>query len=339
MQQHAKTSSEQGGDNPSIITWDWKAKHILTDKFVLCDMLKILFFAGVGSVVIVAPIIFMMGGWEEAWGIVQLLLLCLAGVVVITLVAMFVIGFLLRYRFTLDETGVSFEMLSQSAKKSNTIMTILGATMGNMGLMGAGMMAKAEEQNRIEYSELTKLRLYPNDHVIFMRGLWNPKPIRLYCPRERYDEVATLLKEKFAQAQKEQAQKEQAQGPSPIPGRLRWSLGALIATALLFASPVKLPPVALIAVGVFVLCAIWIGPGKRFFSGVAALLTIGTFGYLWQQGTLQRYMLTREKIENYLKSKGKPFDVIPESALGPYTLFDHFDSEQWFSLGCACLVR
>lgn len=180
----------------STLSWEWKAKHILTDKFVLKDMGKIMLFAGGGLTLILGGIGVFQGDMETVVNMLMLSGVITGVVVVLAVLVMLIIGGRLRYHFTVDSEGVSFQMLS-FARKMNTAVMVGGAMMESMSAVGAGALAKGEEHNRIEFSELTKLRLYPEDKVVFIRGRWNPKPIRLYCPPELYGPVSTRIQEAF----------------------------------------------------------------------------------------------------------------------------------------------
>lgn len=325
------------------ITWDWKARHLLKDKFVRKDMVKLVLFSGGGVTLLLLATLFFMGELEEPWPILRFCGVITAGLVALFLLIMLVIGGSLRYRFTVDPKGVGFEVLSKGVKKTNWLSIAVGVLAGNPGVTGAGMLAKAEEHNRIDFQDLTRFRLYPGDQVIVIRGRYNPKPIRLYCPPEQYAEIAQRIQRGFAAGRKLRQEEEQVLGPSPLPRRLRWSAFALIASAIFLASPIELPPLAVIATGLAALAAIWVTHFKRFLGSLCALLPIAVLAFLVYEGTRLRFSMKEEEVLEYAKSQGVELQSIHESALGPYTLFNRLDPDEWFALclcvlGCALLI-
>ena len=189
-----KTQMAGNGSATLPITWEWKAKHILTDKFVLRDMLKVIGFSGGGLMVILLSIMLFQRDWDALRRVFLLCLLVIGIFAVLALVVMLLFGGIFRYRYTIDEASVDFEMISKKARKASSLAILLGALLGSAGTVGAGLLAKSEQRNRIKLNELKWVLYYPKDSAIKIRGKGNPKPILLYCPPGRYEEIEAVIR-------------------------------------------------------------------------------------------------------------------------------------------------
>lgn len=128
-------------------SWDWKARHILTDRFVLADFAKIMGIAGGGLTILVGSVVLFQGDWDAAWRVAVFALAMTCVVALLFLLIMLIIGGKFRYCFEIDDKAVTFTMLSGFVKSGNRLAVILGALARSPGTVGAGLLAKSEEYN------------------------------------------------------------------------------------------------------------------------------------------------------------------------------------------------
>lgn len=319
------------------ITWEWKARHLLTDKFVLLDVVKVVLMAGGGMALLLMAVVSFKGNMSTVLDMAFFSAIITGGLALLFLLVLAVIGGRLRYRFTVDEAGVTFEMLSGFVKKTNKLTIILGVLARNPGLAGAGLLARAEEHNRIDFKDLIKVREYPNDRVVFIRARFNPKPIRLYCPPELYGSVAAAIQAGQDKGRQARAQEVRELGPSALPRRFKTSVGVLVGTLLLFASPLPVHPLALTAFGLLALVAVWLTPLRKPLAALLVLSLCGLVLYLGQELFTVRISTTEEEFKAYAASQGVHLDVVHPSLLGNFAPYQTFLAEEWLQLGL-CLA-
>jgi hypothetical protein len=319
------------------ITWEWKARHLLTDKFVLLDFVKVVLIAGGGMTLLLMIAVSFKGDMSTVLNMAVFGAVITGGLALLFLLIMAVIGGRLRYRFTVDDTGVTFEMLSGFVKKTNKLAIILGVLARNPGLAGAGLLARTEEYNRIDFKDLTKVRDYPDDRVIFIRGRYNPKPIRLYCPPELYGGVAAAIRTGLDQGRQARAQEIRELGPSALPRRFKTSLAVLVATLLLFVSPLPVHPLVPTAAGLLALAALWLAPLRKPLAALLVLSLCGLVLLLGQELFTVRVTTTEEEFLAYARSQGVQLDAVHPSLLGNYAPYQTFHAEEWVGLG-VCLA-
>ncbi len=319
------------------ITWEWKARHLLTDKFQLLNFGKLVLMAGGGTALLLMIAVSFWGDMSTVLDMAVLSAIVTGGLAVLFLLVMAVFGGLFRYRFTVDDTGVTFEMLSGFAKKTNKLAIILGVLARNPGLAGAGILARIEEYNRIDFKDLTTVRDYPDDRVIFIRGRYNPKPILLYCPPELYPDVAAAIQTGLDQGRQARAQEIRELGPSALPRRFKTSLAVLVATLLLFVAPLPVHPLVPTAAGLLALAALWLAPLRKPLAVLLVPALLGFVLLLGQKLFTVRVKTTEEEFLAYARSQGVQLDAVHPSLLRNYAPYQTFHAEEWVQLGL-CLA-
>ena len=71
----------------------------------------------------------------------------------------------------------------------------LGLLSGNFTAAGAGMIAQSRQVVRIKWESIRKVRYYPKEHTILVRGGYMEK-IAVFCTPENYAEVEAMIKDK-----------------------------------------------------------------------------------------------------------------------------------------------
>lgn len=339
MNENSRTTGKDhdAPQGPGAITWEWKARHLLTDKFVLLDFVKVVLIAGGATTLLLMIAVSFKGDMSTVLHMAEFGAVMTGGLAVLFLLIMAVIGGRFRYRFSVDDAGVTFEMLSGFVKKTNKLAIFLGFLARNPGLAGAGILARAEEYNRIDFKDLTKVRDYPDDRVLFIRGRYNPKPIRLYCPPELYPSVAAAIRAGLDQGRQARAQEILELGPSALPRRFKTSVAVLVATLLLFVSPLPVHSLVPTAAGLLALASVWLSPIRKPLSVLLVLSLCGLVLLLGQELFTVRVTTTEEEFLAYARSQGVHLEAVPADLLGNYAPYQTFHAEEWFGLG-VCLA-
>ncbi len=319
------------------LTWEWKARHLLTDKFVMLDFVKLMLIAGGAMTLLLVLAVSFKGDKSTMLDMALFCAVMTGGIAVLFLLIMAVIGGRFRYRFSVDDTGVTFEMLSGFVKKTNKLAIFLGVLARNPGVMGAGILAMSEEYNRIDFKDLTRVRYYPDARVIFLRARFNPKPIRLYCPPELYASVAAAIRAGQDKGRQARAQEVLELGPSVLPRRFKTSVAVLVATLLLFVSPLPVHPLVPTAAGFLALTALWLAPLRKPLAVLLVLALCGLVLLLGQELFTVRITTTEEEFLAYARSQGVQLDAVHPSLLGNFAPYQTFHAEEWLGLG-VCLA-
>lgn len=332
MQTEGDKGNAASGKDATLLSWEWKARHLLTDRFVLADFVRLMGIVGAALCLLFSSIMLLQGDGDAAWRMAVFALVMTGAVAVLFLLIMLVIGGRFRYRFDIDGEAVTFTMLSGFARTGNRLAVVLGALAGSPGAMGAGLLAKSEEYNRIALNDITKVRFYPDARVIFLRGRGNPKPIRLYCPPEVYPLAADRIGRGFEAGQALRARRERTLGPSPVPRRIAATAAALAAAVLLPAAPFDIPPVLALGTAVLAAGAIWIPSAGKPLGGLLCLGSLGFVLHLVRELVTVRVTTTEEEFRAFAASRGVPLDEtarLDNTLLGNFAPYELFDPERW----------
>jgi len=320
-------------------SWDWKARHILTDRFVLADFAKIMGIAGGGLTILVGSVVLFQGDWDAAWRVAVFALAMTCVVALLFLLIMLIIGGKFRYCFEIDDKAVTFTMLSGFVKSGNRLAVILGALARSPGTVGAGLLAKSEEYNRLAFKDISRIRYYPNDNVVFLRARYNLKPIRLYCPPELYDEAADRIRRGFEAGKALREIEDLTLGPSLVPRRIKARLAALAASSLILAAPLDAPPALALALSAMAAGAIWIPSAGKSLGSLLSLGSLAVGLFLARFLTTVNVTTTEAEFRAYAVSKGVRLNeaVLDNSLLGNFAPYETFNPEHWALFGLAIL--
>jgi hypothetical protein len=98
--------------------------------------------------------------------------------------------------FVITSRGIYFTS-GPGAKKAADMATVIGLLAGSAGATGAGLLARAEQDNSVEWKKIKKIKIRKGIRYIFVRSGFGSKPIGLYCNKENFDQVLALVQSKF----------------------------------------------------------------------------------------------------------------------------------------------
>ena len=98
--------------------------------------------------------------------------------------------------FVITSRGIYFTS-GPGSKKAADIATVIGLLAGSASGTGAGLLARAEQDNAVEWEKIKKVKVRKGMRYIFVRGSFGNKPIGLYCNKENFDQVLALVQSKF----------------------------------------------------------------------------------------------------------------------------------------------
>jgi hypothetical protein len=175
-----------------LLAWDITVPF-LTNRFMLSDFARWMLLTYPAMALIACLIGLFAQNMRVFLGVLQLFGLICAGMTVL-----FVLIMLLYFRnrmelaFSFDEDGINALVASRKAKAGNRLAILLGVLAGKPAAVGAGMLARAQEHTRLEFSELRRVRFSPGPAVISLRDKWF-KHVRLYCRPDNYAQAEALV--------------------------------------------------------------------------------------------------------------------------------------------------
>lgn len=105
-----------------------------------------------------------------------------------------------RVNFILTNLGLR-SISGKGAKAAAGAAVVGGILAGNLAAIGVGKIAESEQNVFIPYKEVTKVKVSYRRRYILAKGDWSQKPIGLYCNKENFASVLSLLQENCSSAQ------------------------------------------------------------------------------------------------------------------------------------------
>ncbi|MBU0655197.1 MAG: hypothetical protein KJ914_08685 [Gammaproteobacteria bacterium] len=179
---------------PPELRWEHNVA-LLTNRFILFDLFKIMGITYVLIVVLFSLLGLLSGEMELGWQMAQVFAVVVPAV---TLGLMFIM--LVFYvnrmpiRYTLNSKGVTSEILGKRSRWANRTGIVLGLLSGNPTVAGASLLAKSRETTFYRWRDLHKAAYYPAAHTITLFNGWR-SVARLHCTPEHYPEVASTVRE------------------------------------------------------------------------------------------------------------------------------------------------
>jgi hypothetical protein len=177
------------------IQWEIYIK-IFKNKFIL----KGLFFAiGIPFGVLVIVIIFLSGGDIMDTDAKYALFLIFLLFIITYIIIIIIYGGKYAPGFIIDDKGITNYTQDNQGKKNkiiNTILIIFGLYGGNFSAAGSGVIAQSRQVIKIKWKEIRKVKYYPREYTIIVRGSFNNK-LAIFCTKENYAEVENAIKEKI----------------------------------------------------------------------------------------------------------------------------------------------
>ncbi|MCX6620946.1 MAG: hypothetical protein NTY38_07665 [Acidobacteria bacterium] len=166
---------------------------LLTNRFFLYDAVKLMLWTGVLVCTLFAVIAALAGTLNHMGMAFVMLGLVLAGFLLLFLaIAAVLFGNRFPVEFRVGPEGIEWKSLSRRGRFSNRAAIVAGVLAGSAGTAGAGLLAAAQEFGGLEWSEIRKLKPYPEERVITVMNSWRVVT-RLYCTPENYAYTAQLV--------------------------------------------------------------------------------------------------------------------------------------------------
>lgn len=182
-----------------LLAWDITVS-LLTNRFMLADFLRWMLLTYAAMALIACLIGLFARDMKVFLGVFQLFGLICAGMTVL-----FVLIMLIFFRnrmelaFAIDEEGINALVASRKAKAGNRLAILLGILAGKPVAVGVGLTARAQENTRLEFSDLRRVRFSPTQAVISLQDKWF-KHVRLYCRPDNYAQAEALVEKGLLRA-------------------------------------------------------------------------------------------------------------------------------------------
>jgi len=106
------------------------------------------------------------------------------------------------FRVTFLLTGNGVRSLSGAGAKAAANTAIVGGVLaGNLTGIGAGAMARSEQDVFIPWGEISRVKVSEWRRYILIKGKWAQKPIGLYCNADNFTQVLQTVSERRPAAQ------------------------------------------------------------------------------------------------------------------------------------------
>ena len=175
--------------------YEWAAEMpLLTSRFFLYDLAKILFWTGLICGAIFTAIALFSGGPEAVPKLLAIFALILAGFgFLFTLIALVFFRNGYPMRFFVGPAGVGWESASGRGAAASRAAVVVGALAGSPGAAGAGLLAQAQESGLLGWDEVARVKVYPALRVLSVMNGWRVV-VRLYATPENFHYVLDLVR-------------------------------------------------------------------------------------------------------------------------------------------------
>lgn len=182
-----------------LLAWDITVP-LLTNRFMLFDFARWMLLTYAAMALIACLIGLFARDMKVFIGILQLFgLICAGMTVLFVLIMLLFFGNRMELAFAIDADGINALVASRRAKAGNRLAILLGILAGKPGAVGAGMLARDQENKRLEFSELRRVRFSPGPAVISLRDKWFMH-VRLYCLPDNYAKAEALVEKGLLRA-------------------------------------------------------------------------------------------------------------------------------------------
>ncbi|NLE73043.1 MAG: hypothetical protein GX604_00190 [Actinobacteria bacterium] len=203
-------------------TWS-RDIRLVTDRFILKDVVMVFVIAVVVAELLVAGTSFLLGR-GVLWMPPHIMGLILVFVLALSIFAAgVVLGNRITMAFLVTPVGVAWGTGSRQKKVDRTAAAV-SMLAGSPTAAGASLLAVAQESGLLPWEEIRKVTAFPGPGVITLSNSWRPV-LRLYVPAGEYEEVAALV-DRYAVRAKE---------PRPRLG-IRWGREAWVRIGFVLAT-------------------------------------------------------------------------------------------------------
>jgi hypothetical protein len=328
--------AEKGHPATGEISWEVNVP-LLTNRFILYDLIKVWGFSSLGLFLILTGIAVYDRNWRAFTGLLPVVGLVSAGLLALLILVMLVFfGNRFPMGFRLDRQGAVVVSLSRRGRWGNRLAVVLGALAGKPGVAGAGLLGMAQETTGMAWDEVRRLKVHAQTRVISLMDSWHVV-LRLYCTPQNYEAVLNAVEKWAAWGLQKATQAPRAKGASPALRLWLKSLLAALAAFLVTALPLEAPLGLIWALLGVSLGAIWFLAFARFF-GIISLILVGAilFGFVGQALEV-RQTIKEEDFRKFAQSQGLTVDKVPDWVLGKYRRYEHLHTQEWLQTGIAGL--
>jgi len=106
-----------------------------------------------------------------------------------------------RVTFVLTNRGVR-SMGGAGAKSAANAAIVGGMLTGNITGIGAGALARSEQNVFIPWGEISRAKVSERRRYILVKGVWGQKPIGLVCNTDNFSQVLQILRERSTVSEK-----------------------------------------------------------------------------------------------------------------------------------------
>lgn len=195
----------------SFISWEHQVA-LITNRFVLFDLVKILGIAYLLIVILFFILGLLTGEMDLGWQMAKVFAIVVPGLALGMLLIMLVFYVnRMPIRYTVDSTGVTSEILGRRSRWANRAGFILGILSANPTVAGASLLAKSRETTFYRWRDLYKAAYYPSAQTITLFDSWR-SVARLHCTPEQYPEIEAQVRNglQTGVAEREKANRKQA---------------------------------------------------------------------------------------------------------------------------------
>lgn len=178
---------------------DWIASFpLLTNRFVLYDTAKALGWAGLICPALVGAMALATGNldspaeWLPALGAFAAVLAGLGALFLLVMLVFF--GNRWVALFSIGPEGVSWESRSRRGRWSANAAMVAGALAGSPQALGAGLLARSQEEGGQDWSGVRQVRLHGRHCVISVMNSWRVV-VRLQCTPSNFRQAVGLIRQ------------------------------------------------------------------------------------------------------------------------------------------------
>lgn len=184
-------------DPPPLLAWSMSVP-LLTNRFMFLDFLRWMGLTCLAMGLIACLIGLFAGDAGVFLGVLGLFgAICAGMIVLFVLVMLLFFGNRLEMAFRLDPDAAHALVASRRGRAANRAAVILGTLAGKPGVVGAGLLAQAQEHTRVDYARVRRARFSPSQRVISLGDRWW-RTVRLYCTPKAYPKAERLVREGLA---------------------------------------------------------------------------------------------------------------------------------------------
>ena len=244
---------------------EWQARlPLLRSPLLWGQVARISLLSALLLVLLVGFFLALQGEIDALLPLAEIGLVAAAGLFVLCLLAMLLLGGSVAMRFRLDAEGAAAASVDRRTRGFARAAVLLGAAAGRPGVAGSGLLALSSADRAIGWNEVASVRGHRRSGTVALGNSWRTVML-LAAPDGRFDEVLAFI--------------ERARALRPAPPRRNPLPRLLLLTLSLFAAvaPVLLLPWP------FELDLFW--PLLTFCFAQATLWLVPLFGWVVLGGT------------------------------------------------------